>query len=180
MEEEIKKEVKIEPEKFYIEILEEETEKFKNHYVDPVLFTRQLKDYQEKREYNELHGLPEAKIPEEIGTTILKICTNLSKRYNFRGYSFLDEMVSEGVVHCINAVKKYQVREGKSPPFSYFTFIASFAFIRKIKSEQKEREKRVSMTGDINYITASVQEQDSLDEYSNEMRENFYNLYSDH
>jgi hypothetical protein len=63
-------------EKTYLEILEENNKQIKNNYIDNEVFKSQLRRYQDDREFCQLNGLPEPRIPEEIGLAIMKICNN--------------------------------------------------------------------------------------------------------
>lgn len=79
--------------------------------------------------------------PEEIVRAIEQICDRLALRWNFRGYSYNDEMISEGKLVCIEAVmkRKYNPYKYENPnPFAYFTMIAFNAFVKVLNNESKE------------------------------------------
>lgn len=80
------------------------------------------------------------KIPEDIGQSILLICTNLTKKGNFSGYSvqYKQEMVSDAVMDCISAISNFDPDKTNNP-FAYFTSIAWNAFIRRIQKEKKQQ-----------------------------------------
>ena len=71
-----------------------------------------------------------------IGQSILLICNNLAKRPNFSGYSYKDELISDGVVDCLAAIDNFDP-EKTNNPFAYFTQIAWNAFVRRIQKEHK-------------------------------------------
>lgn len=66
-------------------------------------------------EYNERHvermakGLPQERIPDVIGLAILKIADGLGSRYNFRNYTYLDEMVGDATVQGVYSVTKFNL-----------------------------------------------------------------------
>ena len=62
------------------------------NYVNNRDFFEAIKTYKEKVAIN-----PNTRIPDYIGTCILKICERLSTKPNFIGYSFRDEMIADGV-----------------------------------------------------------------------------------
>ena len=105
----------------------------KRHYVNNKDFYQSIVDYREK-----LANDPQARIPEYIGVCIFKICERLSTKPNFVGYSFRDEMVSDGIENCIKAVHLFDPNRTNNP-FAYFTQIAWNAFIRRITNEKREQ-----------------------------------------
>lgn len=77
------------------------------------------------------------KISNEIGIAIEKICKGLSLAFNFRSYSYRDEMIDDGIENCIYAVPFFNPEKSQNP-FGYFTLVAWRAFIRRIQFEQKQ------------------------------------------
>lgn len=71
-----------------------------------------------------------------IGQSILLICNNLAKRPNFSGYSYKDELISDGIVDCLAAIDNFDPNKTNNP-FAYFTQIAWNAFVRRIQKEHK-------------------------------------------
>ena len=76
------------------------------------------------------------RVPEDIAEIILKIATNLAKSPKFNGYTYKDEMISDGVLNCIEKIHNFSTRKSTNP-FAYFTQIIYFAFLRRIKGENK-------------------------------------------
>jgi DNA-directed RNA polymerase specialized sigma24 family protein len=105
----------------------------KRHYVNNRDFYEAIVAYREK-----LKEDPDARIPEYLGVCIFKICERLSTRPNFAGYSYRDEMVSDGIENCVKAVRLFDPARTNNP-FAYFTQIAWNAFIRRISSEKREQ-----------------------------------------
>jgi len=105
----------------------------KRHYVNNKDLFEALKDYKIK-----LIEKPEAKIPDYIGICIQKICTRLATKSNFIGYSFKDEMISDGIENCIYAVPLFDPNKTDNP-FAYFTQISYNAFLRRIAKEKKQQ-----------------------------------------
>ena len=67
----------------------------------------------------------------------MKIAERLSLRPNFVNYTFRDEMISDGIENCVQSAHNFNP-ERSSNPFSYFTQIIYFAFIRRIQKEKKQ------------------------------------------
>lgn len=80
---------------------------------------------------------PKPKVSNYIGQAILKINENLATKSNFGGYSWKDEMISDGVMDCIAAVDNFDATKMAVPnPLAYFTQIAWQAFVRRIQKEK--------------------------------------------
>jgi DNA-directed RNA polymerase specialized sigma subunit len=76
-------------------------------------------------------------VPNYIGESILKICNNLAKKPNFSGYTYKQDMISDGIMDCISAVDNFDP-DRTNNPFAYFTQIAWNAFLRRIQKEKKQ------------------------------------------
>ena len=81
------------------------------------------------------------KVSEYIGECIVKIAQNLSYSGNFSGYTYIDEMVSDGIENCIKYINNFDPEKSKNP-FAYLTQIVWYAFVRRINKEKKETEKK--------------------------------------
>ena len=104
----------------------------KRHYVNNPDLYKAIVEYREK-----LAGNPEERVPNYIGVCIMQICERLSTKPNFGGYTYRDEMVSDGIENCIKAVKGFNPEKSNNP-FAYFTQIAWNSFIRRITLEKQE------------------------------------------
>ena len=76
-------------------------------------------------------------VPNYIGESILLICNNLAKKPNFSGYTYKQDMISDGIIDCVSAVDNFDPDKTNNP-FAYFTQIAWNAFIRRIHKEKKQ------------------------------------------
>lgn len=92
-----------------------------------------------KAELKEAERLEKTKpiVPNYIGQSIMLICNNLAKKPNFSGYTYKEEMISDGVIDCISAVDNFNPDKTNNP-FAYFTQIAWNAFLRRIQKEKKQ------------------------------------------
>lgn len=83
----------------------------------------------------------EAKMPpisNKIGECILKICTNLAKKYNFANKPYKEEMIGDAIEQCIKYIDSFNVDITQNP-FSYFTQTAYYQYLDRIKTENKEQ-----------------------------------------
>lgn len=82
-------------------------------------------------------GVEAPQVPRYIGESILLICNNLAKKPNFSGYTYKQDMISDGIMDCIAAVDNFNPDKTNNP-FAYFTQIAWNAFLRRIQKEKKQ------------------------------------------
>ena len=108
------------------------------HYVDNEKFTNAVRDYVESCKVAEQKEEKRPVPNDYIGDCILKICTNLGYKYNFINYTYKDEMIFDGVLNCIKVIKNFNYEKSKNA-FAYFTQIAYYAFVRRIKTEKKQQ-----------------------------------------
>ena len=106
------------------------------HYIDNKKFYTALLQHKKNIEEAKQNGLPDPRIPPYIGECLFKIATRLSLKPNFIGYTFRDEMISDGLENCINYFNNFNPEKSDNP-FAYFTQIIWFAFIRRIDKEKK-------------------------------------------
>jgi hypothetical protein len=109
----------------------------KKNYVDNATFLKLLANYKKSKKKAVKNNLPIPSIPDEIGVIILDIANGLARRPNFSGYSFKEEMISDGIENCLNYLDNFDPKIS-SNPFSYFTQIVFFAFLRRIQFESKQ------------------------------------------
>ena len=111
--------------------------KEKEHYVDNKLFYKEMVDW--KKKYKEAQEMDEPVPPvsEYIATCFFHIAENLAKKPNFVNYPFKEDMIGEGIENCLMYCGNFNPRKSKNP-FSYFTQIIYYAFLRKIQKEKKQ------------------------------------------
>lgn len=104
-----------------------------------------------------------------LGDCIIKICNNLSHRYNFVGYSYRDEMAEDGIESCIKAIAKFDETKYQNI-FGYFSQIAFHASVKRIKIEKREQLLKIELIKDCIFEGISRQEFDD-EEYQMQMRD---------
>ncbi len=144
--------------------------KKRNLYINKDEFHAELVKY-----HNQPDG--QKKISDYIGRCILMICNGLAKKSNFSGYTYLDEMVSDGIENCIMAMDSFDIHNEKKNPFWYFSKIAYYAFVRRIKSEHKQqyiKHKNVQqffLQGKLEDIEANELSDNIIGEFERKQRE---------
>jgi hypothetical protein len=106
------------------------------HYVDNQKFYRELKKYKAAVKKATTKKKPVPGVSDFIGECFLKIATHLSHRPNFVNYSYRDDMIADGVENCLQYVNNFNPDKSTNP-FSYFTQVIFFAFLRRISKEKK-------------------------------------------
>ena len=106
-------------------------------YIDNDAFYQALVDRKAEVEAAKAAGLESPQLSNFIGDCFIKIAKNLSKKYQFSGYSWRDEMVSDAIVHCVRYVDSFNV-EKTNNPFSYFTQAVYYQFLARIEQEKEE------------------------------------------
>ena len=111
--------------------------KRKNNSINTKDLDAAMVEYREKLKEAEANGKKKPKVSEYIGKSILLISNNLAKKPNFSGYTYKQEMISDGIIDCISAVDNFDPNRTCNP-FAYFTQIAWNAFLRRIHKEKKQ------------------------------------------
>lgn len=107
------------------------------HYVNNKQMYETMKSYIKDVRRANREKVEPPRIPEYIGECVYLICNKLSLKPQFSGYSWRDEMVSDGIENCIVAMDNFDPKKSTNP-FAYFTMIAWNAFIRRIQREKKQ------------------------------------------
>jgi hypothetical protein len=119
-----------------------------NYYVDKEEFQEAMVRRRAAVDYAKEHGLEIPPVEEYIGKCILDIAQHLAYKYNFIGYSFRDEMISDGIENCLRYIDNYDCVNYKNP-FAYFTQINYYAFVRRIGREKKQSAIKAKLIREI-------------------------------
>ena len=115
------------------------TKKKPQHYVDNKKFLQALKEYKDACAAAKKAKEDKPRIPEYIGECLLKIGTHLSYKPNFINYTYRDDMILDGVENCIQYIHNFDPDKSGNP-FSYFTQIIFYAFLRRIAKEKRQMD----------------------------------------
>ena len=77
------------------------------------------------------------RVPDYIGHCIFQIATRLATKPNFSGYSYKEDMISDGIENCLLYINNFNPEKSQNP-FAYFTQIIWYAFLRRIQKEKKQ------------------------------------------
>jgi hypothetical protein len=138
------------------------------HYVNNQDFLQALVEHRAKVAQAELDGNPKPILSNYIGECILKIATHLSYKPNFINYSYREDMILDGIENCIQYIDNFDPAKS-SNPFSYFTQIIYYAFLRRIAKEKKQTYIKGMLIQNMPFEMFELQEQDE--------GQNFHNPY---
>ena len=108
----------------------------RNYVNNPDLLAA-LVEYKRISREAEDAGDDRPRVPDYIGTCIYQIATRLATKPNFSGYSYKEDMISDGIENCLLYIMNFK-EEKSSNPFAYFTQIIWYAFLRRIAKEKKQ------------------------------------------
>ena len=132
------------------------------HYVKNADFLSALIDHKKACDVAKESGSTQPRIPNYIGECFLKIAEHLSYRPNFMNYPYREEMVGDGIENCLMYAHNFDPEKSKNP-FSYFTQIIYFAFLRRIEKEKKQ-----------SYIKYKIMEDNADEKFHRWFKENYF------
>lgn len=109
----------------------------KREYVNNKDFLEALIVYQKDCREAEDQGEDTPRVPDYVGECIYKIATRLATKPNFSGYSYKEDMISDGIENCLQYINNFNPEKSQNP-FAYFTQIIWYAFLRRIQKEKKQ------------------------------------------
>jgi len=137
------------------------------HYVDNAQFLAALIEHKNNIKEANLRGEEKPMISNYLGECFLKIATHLSYKGNFVGYSYRDDMISDGIENCLVAADKFDP-DKSSNPFAYYTQIIYFAFVRRIQKEKKQQATKYKMLENVD-LDQLLAHSDGNEEYINKI-----------
>lgn len=145
------------------------------HYVNNRDFLDALISYKKACAQAEEENAERPIIPRYIGECFIKIATHYAYKPNFANYSYKEDLISDSVENMSRYVLNFNP-EKSTNPFAYFTQITHFAFLRRIKTEKKETEKKAMIIERLNFDEVMFDDGDFTDNYSDysSIRDNVY------
>ena len=141
----------------------------KQNYINNKDFSAAVCEYVEK--YNASED-EKPIVPNYVALGFQQIAEGLSRKPNFIGYSYRDEMVMDAIENCLKAIRNYNIeaatRSGKPNAFAYFTQICYYAFLRRIAKEKKQKEIKDELI-DNGYGADLFQLNNNQDDYSKQI-----------
>lgn len=136
------------------------------HYVNNAEMLAAVTKYRAELAKSKEDGTEAPRIPEYLGECILKIATRLSRKYNFINYSYRDDMILDGIENCMQCMHSFDPTKS-SNPFSYFTQVIYFAFLRRIAKEKKQSYIRGKLIQDMAFESFELHGHDDDADFKN-------------
>lgn len=140
--------------------------KAKKNYVNNKQLYDVMKEYHEKVQAAKASGSELPRVPNYVGECLLLISQKLANKPNFNGYSYKEEMISDGIENSLMYINNFDPAKSNNP-FAYFTQIIKFSFIRRIEKEKKQHYIKIKNLHNYNIID----ELDGADYKKNEVNE---------
>jgi hypothetical protein len=107
------------------------------HYIDNKEFFKAMSEWKTLVIEAENVGDIRPPVSDYIGECFLKIAEHLAFKPNFMNYAYKDDMIGDGIENCLMYAHNFDPEKSKNP-FSYFTQIIYYAFLRRIEKEKKQ------------------------------------------
>lgn len=138
-----------------------------NFYLDKVVFNAALKEHKEACIVAETNGQELPRVSNYIGECFIMIATGLAMKHNFRNYSYINDCKADAIMTCLKYVRSYDP-DRRNPDtgqatsaLSYFTQVCHYAFLGRIKIEQKQTKVKKALIYSADFDTFSTQDEDA-------------------
>lgn len=148
-----------------------------SHYINNKEFLAKLIEYREEVKLAKEEGRERPIIPNYVGECFLMIAKRLATKPNFFSYQFREDMISDGVENCVQYIDNFNPDKSTNP-FSYFTQIIYYAFLRRIQKEKKQLYVKYSSTRNITIMEA-VQAEEATPEMNRPLHNEYAQEYMD-
>jgi hypothetical protein len=129
-----------------------------NMYVDNERLSAELIAWKAEYVIAVENGVETPRLPPYVGKAILDIARHKATARNYRDYSFIEEMIGDGVENVIKYIKNFKpdavTKSGKVNAFAYISYIIENAFYFRIQKEAREtynKNKSYELLGDFEH-----------------------------
>lgn len=131
-------------------------------YINNAEFAKKLGDHRVNWLKAKEDGTEPPVVPDDIAEMFLLLATKLSTRFNFSGYTWKDDMISDAVISCLKSAHKFNP-DVSNAAFSYMNLLSWRAFTDLIKQEKEHAYVKAKMFYMIPEDSFDTQEQDEGD-----------------
>lgn len=142
------------------------------NYIDNDKFYTEIVKRKQILQHAVDNNLPKPQISKYLCECIMLIANNFASRPNFYNYTYKEDLIGDAIENCILYFDKFDIEKSKNP-FSYFTQITFYAFLRRIHKEKHQYYIKHKIIQGVETDEFELQEHDTL----NEME--FKNSYRD-
>ena len=137
------------------------------YYLDKSEMHNALLEYKEECDAARAAGLEIPGVSNYLGACFLRIAQGICMRHNFRNYSFVGDMISDGVLTCLKYVSSYDpgrrnVDTGlATSPLAYFSQSCHYAGVARIQREAKQSRIKRALIYSADIDSFSTQDEDA-------------------
>ena len=106
------------------------------NYVEKEVLYEEIVRWQDARAVAIEAGEEPPVMADMIARAIMETAYGLGNRWNFKDYSWVDEMILDGIEAGMKAVAKFDRNHPKKNPFGFISFVIWRAFVIRIRSEK--------------------------------------------
>lgn len=147
------------------------------YYLDKVKMRDALVDYKEQCDAALARGEEQPGVSNYLGECFLLIARGIGHKFNFRNYSFLNDMISDGVHVCLKYVRSYDPARTNATTglptsaLSYFSQAIHFSFINRINIEAKQSRIKRAMIYSADIDSFSLQDDEDAGDFRMNLNE---------
>jgi len=116
-----------------------------SNYIDKEGFYNEIIEWQDACKAAEAAGVEPPRMTDSIGRKIIEMAYGMGGRWNFNKYSWVDEMIGDGIEAATKAIPKFDRDHPKKNPFGFLNFVIWRAFVTRLKEENAEIAARMEM-----------------------------------
>ena len=121
-----------------------------NNYIDNEKFFEEISKWKKQVDIADESADTRPPATEYLGQCFWDIAEHLSRKSNFVNYPFREDMVGDAVENCLMYAHNFDPEKSKNP-FSYFTQITYYAFIRRIEKEKKQNYVKYKLIDELDH-----------------------------
>lgn len=106
------------------------------NYVDNKKLTKELGAWAKVVRGQIERGEKPQKMTDYIAECVYLICNNMSYKASFINYTYKEDMIGDAIENCVRYIKNFNIDKFPNA-FGYVSTIAYYAFVRRIKKENK-------------------------------------------
>ena len=151
------------------------------HYVDNKKLSQSLKEWKIEVLASRAAGDMDPPVSEYVGDCILKIAKNMANKFNFRGYSYVEDMVGDACLNVLSYIHNFnheaKTRSGEPNAFWYISLTCHNAFTKRIQTEHRQQYYKYKMFELLGSMSDMLGEEDlgDLQESGNASIQEMYN-----
>jgi len=123
----------------------------RHDYIDNREFYLAMEEFYNITQAAIADGVPKNELPipsNYIVKCIIQMAQKMGRSGKFYGYSYNDEMVSDGIEDAYTRIRGFTPKHAKKNAFGYFSMIIWRAFLRRIAKEKKHQYIAAKLTFD--------------------------------